>query len=173
VTYPDSLTTWRMTARAVTADTRLGATVARTTTTKDVIVRVATPRFLVEGDRADVPVVAHNYLPEARTVDLAVDKDGLAWTTPPPPAVRGEVASGGELLSSWSVTADRVGRASMTARAAAVPDEDAVQMTLPVLPFGLARERGTSGSAAPDQGSADRERSRLPSRRTRPRARCA
>lgn len=154
VTYPDSLTTWRLTARAVTADTRLGATVARTTTTKDVIVRVATPRFLVEGDRADVPVVAHNYLPDARTVDVAVVKEGLAWTVPPPAVVRGEVASGGELLSTWSVTADRVGRASMTARAATGPDEDAVQVTLPVLPFGLPRERGVSGALRQEASAA-------------------
>ena len=40
VTYPDALTTWRLTARAITEDTRAGTTVARTTTTKDLIVRV-------------------------------------------------------------------------------------------------------------------------------------
>ena len=50
ITYPDSLTTWRLTARAVTADTRAGVAVTRTTTTKDVIVRLAPPRFLTEGD---------------------------------------------------------------------------------------------------------------------------
>lgn len=146
LTYPDSLTTWRMTARAITPDTRAGATIARATTTKDVIVRVATPRFLVEGDRAEIPVVAHNYLPDARALDVAVEKAGLAWTTPPPASVRADVASGGEFLSSWAVTADRVGRASMTARATAGPDDDAMQATLPVLPFGLARERGVAGA---------------------------
>ena len=52
VTYPDSLTTWRLTARGATADTLVGAAVARTTTTKDLIARVVTPRFLTEGDEA-------------------------------------------------------------------------------------------------------------------------
>ena len=50
VTYPDALTTWRLTARGATADTRVGQAVARTTVTKDLIVRVITPRFLTEGD---------------------------------------------------------------------------------------------------------------------------
>ena len=50
VRYPDTLTTWRLTARAVTTDTRVGVGVARTTTTKDLIVRLVTPRFLTEGD---------------------------------------------------------------------------------------------------------------------------
>ncbi len=51
VTYPDALTTWRLTARGDHAPTpRAGSTLSRTTTTKDVILRVITPRFLTEGD---------------------------------------------------------------------------------------------------------------------------
>ena len=70
VPYPDALTTWRLTARAVTADTRVGAGVARTTTTKDLILRVVTPRFLTEGDSLDLPVIVHNYLPGEQAVTL-------------------------------------------------------------------------------------------------------
>ena len=66
VTYPDALTTWRLTARGATADTRVGQAVARTTVTKDLIVRVITPRFLTEGDEVVTPVIAHNYLPGAQ-----------------------------------------------------------------------------------------------------------
>ncbi len=76
VAYPDSLTTWRVTARAVTQDTRLGRPRPRTTTTKDVIVRVATPRFLTEGDTVSVPVVAHNYLPEPKAFEREADGHG-------------------------------------------------------------------------------------------------
>ncbi len=64
VTYPDALTTWRLTARAITEDTRAGSTIARTTTTKDLIVRVITPRFLTEGDEVVVPTMVHNYKTE-------------------------------------------------------------------------------------------------------------
>jgi len=40
LTYPDALTTWRLTARAVTLDTRVGAARAKTRTTKDLILRL-------------------------------------------------------------------------------------------------------------------------------------
>ena len=76
VTYPDALTTWRLTARGATADTRVGQAVARTTVTKDLIVRVITPRFLTEGDDVVTPVIAHNYLPGERAIDLTLTATG-------------------------------------------------------------------------------------------------
>ena len=45
-----TLTSWRLTVRAVTIATDVGAALAHTTTTKDLILRVVTPRFLTEGD---------------------------------------------------------------------------------------------------------------------------
>ena len=47
--YPDALTTWRLTARAITRDTKAGVAIARTTTTKDLIVRII--REVVEQAR--------------------------------------------------------------------------------------------------------------------------
>ena len=74
--YPDALTTWRLTARAVTRDTRAGTGVARTTTTKDLIVRVITPRFLTEGDEVVVPTIVHNYLEGAKDTNVTVRGEG-------------------------------------------------------------------------------------------------
>ena len=75
--YPDALTTWRLTARAVTRDTRAGAGIARTTTTKDLIVRVITPRFLTEGDEVVVPTIVHNYLEGAKDTSVTFAAKGL------------------------------------------------------------------------------------------------
>ena len=73
VTYPDALTTWRLTARGDhDGRTRRRRRVARTTVTKDLIVRVITPRFLAEGDEVGVPVITHNYLPDAKTVAVSL-----------------------------------------------------------------------------------------------------
>ena len=77
VDYPDSLTTWRLTVRAVTAATHVGATTTHSTTTKDLILRVVTPRFLTEGDRVTIPAVVHNYLPDQKTVAVSLEADGL------------------------------------------------------------------------------------------------
>lgn len=149
VSYPDSLTTWRVTARAVTEDTRLGATVARTTTTKDVIVRAATPRFLTEGDTVQVPVVAHNYLERDEPFEVALTATGVtASADTPTSALAVTIPARGEHRSEWGFTARAVGTARFTGTARAASDSDAVEMALPVLPYGLVRDQGTSGTLA-------------------------
>ncbi len=147
VTYPDALTTWRLTARGATADTRVGQAVARTTVTKDLIVRVITPRFLTEGDDVVTPVIAHNYLQGERAIDLALTATGMA-PAGVPDTTRVAVASGGEARLDWRFTARTAGRATVTGTATTSGDRDAVELSFPVLPFGLKREAGASGSLA-------------------------
>ncbi len=50
--FPDSLTTWRATVRAVTRDTLVGQVVAKVITRKNLILRLETPRFMDQGDTA-------------------------------------------------------------------------------------------------------------------------
>src|SRR5690606_34145778 len=116
VTYPDALTTWRLTARAITEDTRTGFTGARTTTTKDLIVRVVTPRFLTEGDALTLPTIVHNYQPEPRTASLEVRATGLQPVAQPPLSVTdASIASGAERRDDWRFTADEPGTAVVSA----------------------------------------------------------
>lgn len=158
VTYPDSLTTWRLTARAVTTKTELGSGVARTTTTKDLILRVTPPRFLTEGDEVTVPTIVHNYLPE--TKDVKVDFEAKGVTPAGAAAATNEssrtlqVAPNGEQRTDWTYRADKVGRATFTGVATAGADRDAVELSLPVLPYGLKRETSAVGSLT-DGGERD------------------
>ena len=147
VTYPDALTTWRLTARAITEDTRAGSAVARTTTTKDLIVRPVTTRFLTEGDEVVVPTVVHNYRPEARTASVVMKASGLE-AVGTHAAASGQVASGAERRDDWRFAARAVGTATVTATATTESDTDAVELPIPVLPFGIRRDVGTSGSIA-------------------------
>ena len=147
IKYPDALTTWRLTARAVTRDTKAGSSVARTTTTKDLIVRVITPRFLTEGDQVVVPTIAHNYLPDAKDVSVSFAAKGLEADPGAPPApTTGSIASSGERRNDWRLRASTVGTATVTATARTEGDADAVELPLPVLPYGLRRDVGASGA---------------------------
>lgn len=150
LTYPDALTTWRVTARAVTVDTLVGGTVGRTTVTKDLIVRVITPRFLTENDQVVIPTIVHNYLPSAKSIDVSMKAEGVATAAgqPAPQPQRIDVAQAGEARSDWRFTADRVGTAKFTATAVADTDADAVELSIPVQPFGLKRTAGAAGSLA-------------------------
>ena len=150
VSYPDSLTTWRATARAVTADTLAGWTMARTTVTKDLIMRVVTPRFLTEGDEVAVPTIVHNYLAAPTSVTVDLRAEGVSVPTgqaePKPEIV--DTTRTGEARTDWRFVADRAGTAVFTGTAAAGAERDAVEVSIPVLPFGLKRSVGASGSVA-------------------------
>jgi alpha-2-macroglobulin len=151
VTYPDALTTWRLTARGITGDSRVGASIARTTVTKDLIVRVITPRFLAEGDEVGVPVITHNYLPGEKQIDVTLAATGLTPKSGPAGAAPVSTAhvtlpSAGESRLDWRFTADTVGTATVTGKGITDADGDAVQLSLPVLPFGLRREVAKAGS---------------------------
>jgi uncharacterized protein YfaS (alpha-2-macroglobulin family) len=147
IKYPDALTTWRLTARAVTTDTLAGAAVARTTTTKDLIVRVITPRFLTEGDQVVLPTIVHNYLEQPKDTAIRFAAKGLqpaAGTSLD--AVSGSIAAGGERRDNWRFSATTTGTAVVTAAAKTDTDTDAVELSVPVLPYGLRREVGSSGT---------------------------
>jgi hypothetical protein len=146
VRVPDALTTWRATVRAITPDTRAGAGVGRVTVTKDVILRLATPRFLTEGDVLDLPVIAHNYHGEARVLAVSVRAEGVTPLEAPAGPLRGETPPGGEHRSTWRFRAERAGTATFAGELAARDDGDRLELTVPVLPFGLRREAGVSGS---------------------------
>ena len=145
VTYPDALTTWRLTARAITEDTRAGSTIARTTTTKDLIVRVITPRFLTEGDEVVVPTMVHNYKTEPRTASVSIEAAGLA-PVGTHAATSGSLTSGAERRDDWRFVAKAPGSATVTATAKTESDVDAVELPIPIVPFGIRREIGKSGS---------------------------
>ena len=145
VTYPDTLTTWRLTARAITEDTKAGATIARTTTTKDLIVRVITPRFLTEGDEVVVPTMVHNYQSASRTAAVSIEASGLQ-PVGTHAATTGTLASGAERRDDWTFAARAPGAATVTATARTESDVDSVELPIPVLPFGIRREAGSSGS---------------------------
>ncbi len=158
ITYPDTLTAWRVTARAVTTDTLVGWTTARTTVTKDLIVRVVTPRFLPEGDEVTVPAIVHNYLAAAKSATVALRADGVSLpkgqAEPRPQVV--DTTQSGEARTDWRFVADRVGTAVFTGSAAAGAERDAVEVSIPVLPFGLKRSLGAAGSVV-GQGDAKAE----------------
>jgi hypothetical protein len=66
----DSITTWRLTASAVTADGRLGAAQSSLKVFQPFFVDVNLPVALTRGDEIAVPVVLYNYLDTPQQVQL-------------------------------------------------------------------------------------------------------
>jgi uncharacterized protein YfaS (alpha-2-macroglobulin family) len=142
---PDSVTDWNVWVHAVTRDLRGGSAHRTTKSVKELMVRPYLPRFLREGDRAEIKVVVNNAGDESfsgaldlEILDPETDEDvrplfGLtgAATTGVPFTV--EPGGGANLTFPVTVPA-RVGTIAfkVTARAGAFSDGEL--RPLPVLP---------------------------------------
>lgn len=77
VTLPDNLTTWRMDARALTNDTRVGQITQDIKSTKPLLVMPQTPRFLVAGDQVSLGAAIHNNTAEDLDVTYSLQGSGV------------------------------------------------------------------------------------------------
>ena len=153
VPMPDNLTTWRLHAIACDPKTRVGEASIDVVTRKDLIVRLESPRFLVEKDLVYVSAIVHNYLKSAKktrvelkvtpqlkitnaisaAADLALDKPLKGptiyrrWVEVPPEK---------EVRVDFVCHAGSAGEATLLAKALTDEESDATEVKLPVLPFG-------------------------------------
>jgi alpha-2-macroglobulin len=153
LTFPDSLTTWRTTVHAITLDSKAGSAINRVLVRKNIIVRMGTPRFLRQGDEVTIPVIVHNYLDQAKQVQLSLDINGLDLVSGAPQSVM--VPSKGEGTVLWRVKASRIGTGRLLAKALTDEESDALELTFPVEPIGVPRTLNNSGVVAGNgQGNA-------------------
>ena len=139
---PDNLTTWRATARGVTADTRVGAAVERVVERKDVIIRVASPRFLTAGDTVTLSGIVHNYLKADKVTKITIDVGGARLLDAPTQTVT--IPSQGEYRVNWRVSAPASGDLKILAKALTDTESDALETGIPIVPRGLKNTRGDS-----------------------------
>ncbi len=71
-TFPDSLTTWAATARGSTANLAVGSGDTTAVTDKNLLVRLAAPRFFVERDRVTLSALVRNDLATAKRVTVSL-----------------------------------------------------------------------------------------------------
>src|SRR5262249_4973427 len=147
VPLPDNLTTWRATAKAVTADTKVGSSVAKVISRKNLILRLETPRFLTKGDTVTISGIVHNYLNADKTVKIGIDVSGAAKLLDQAERTI-TLAKQGEQRIDWRVSAGQIGDASLLAKALTDEESDAVELPLPVVPAGLRHTTGGTMTVA-------------------------
>lgn len=145
VNFPDSLTTWRATVRGVGPGERFGGAVLKTIVRKNLMVRLAVPRFFVEGDEVVISGIVHNYLPNAKKARVTVALEGLALASGEA-AQDVEVASRAEAKIDWRVKAQAVRQARVTAEALTDEESDALELDLPIYPPGIAVRHARGGT---------------------------
>ncbi len=157
VTYPDNLTTFRVTARGIDAKGRAGQGTGKTLVTKDVLARLILPPFLVKGDTATLSAVVNNTLDKPVNGNLEFELDGLQMLQGASRTPSGTVFAAsskntvynallqgfplnitalGRARVDLPVRADAAGTASVTAKATTDGGRDTIKLPLNVLPRG-------------------------------------
>lgn len=150
---PDSLTTWRATARAVTVSTEVGSAIGTVLCTKDLIIRPALPRFFMERDRVVIGASVHNYTSSPQRVRVSISAPALVADMRPTVLY---VGANSVQRVEWEVAPKAAGTAVVRMYAAAVappsdgtdPPSDAVEVQVPVLPHGLEYVDSHAGEVA-------------------------
>jgi len=142
--FPDSLTAWRATARGITADSKVGSAVEKVIVRKNVMVRLVVPRFFRQGDEVTISAIVHNYLPQAKTARVSMDLKGLTVVQGATKDV--SVPSKGDVKVDWRVKADNVLESTVLTKALTNEESDAMELTLPVIPYGVKMGMPFSGS---------------------------
>lgn len=143
--FPDNLTQWRLTARAISLADTVGQATQTVTTTLPVIARLSTPRFLVRGDEATLRVIGQNNLGQNQTGQLQLEATGLSLLTPP--TTPAQLPAGGRAAAGYLVRAQQSGTATLEASALTPAASDALRTQLPIFPKGLKQELGWAGQS--------------------------
>jgi hypothetical protein len=141
----DSITTWRLSASAVSSDGRLGAKQMKMKVFQPFFVDLDLPVSLTRGDEVGVPVVVYNYLDKPQTVTLTVaEGDWFSLTGAAEQKI--EIEPGPPRMTRFTLKVNRVGTHRLRVTAIAGEVSDAIEREIDVEPDGTRVEMVHSGS---------------------------
>jgi alpha-2-macroglobulin len=142
--FPDAITQWRATARAITMDTRGGVGKGFAVVRKNVILRPSLPRFLREGDEVTLSGVVHNYLSESVGGTARLVARGLELLDGAERPL--SIGPRGEQVVQFRVRPSGAAQANVVMMAETKQESDGVELVLPVQGVGALRELSKAGS---------------------------
>ena len=154
ITMPENLTGWKMRAWSISSGTRVGEGETIVTTRKDLLVRLQSPRFFTQNDEVILSANVHNYLKDAKTVEVSLELDGNVLKAQSPTTIKVPISPNGEKRVDWKVKVVNEGRAIVRVKGITDVESDAMEMSFPAYVHGMARTESFSGAIRPNQESA-------------------
>jgi hypothetical protein len=151
VQFPDNLTRWRLTARAVTDDTRVAEVKSETATRIDILIRAAVPRFVRERDILDIPTISHNRLSREISANVSLKIDGLEKTAGADASAK--IGPSGQFANDYRFKASFPGEAKFRAEILSKDGSDALEGNVSVLQHGVEKVSYLAGSVGPATGN--------------------
>ncbi len=101
VVLPDNLTTWQLLARGLSADAKVGEGISEVITTKPLLVRPVTPRFVVTGDQVQLAAVVHNNTDGPIEAVVGLTASGFELADPAAAQQTVTLPAGGSARVNW------------------------------------------------------------------------
>jgi uncharacterized protein YfaS (alpha-2-macroglobulin family) len=143
VALPDSLTTWRATARGISLNNKVGEAVYEFIVGKDLLVRLITPRFMTERDELFITGIVHNYLKTDKRVVMELTAKGVKMLSEAKNTYT--VAQKAQKKVDWQIIAQAAGKAEFILKGLTNEQSDAIKLTIPVLPHGTEKFEAKAG----------------------------
>ncbi len=102
LTLPDNLTTWEIDTRGLTKDTKVGQARVRVLTSKELLIRPQTPRFLVTGDHAELAAMVNNTTSQALDATVSLQALGLTLDDPALAEQKVNIPANGRVRVAWT-----------------------------------------------------------------------
>lgn len=114
IPLPDSLTTWRLSSKAVSDDSLVGQTSVDVIVSLPLLLRPVTPRFFTVGDVAFVGTIVNNNSDATIEATVSLEATGLTLADAVEQVVT--IPAGGQQLVRWQATVQDVSNADLTFR---------------------------------------------------------
>ncbi|MFO1463331.1 MAG: MG2 domain-containing protein [bacterium] len=137
-TLPDNLTTWRATVVAHTPATEVGQQINKVISSKELIARIATPRFFTERDQVRLKAILNNYTDKPQNLRVSLGVEGVDFANPKdgePTNVT--IEPKGVASFEFTVLPKQAGTAKIQLLAKNDQVSDGVELKIPVLPHGI------------------------------------
>jgi hypothetical protein len=145
VTFPDSLTSWRASARAASAGSQFGWSNITVQTHQPLICRLQAPRFFTVGDIVTISSVVNNNTDQALTVQPDLELGGVLAHVRLEPAAKLTVPPNGEARADWVINITEAGEAKLKVSARGGKLADAMEKTFTVYAHGIEKFLAKSG----------------------------
>lgn len=158
VSFPDTTSRWKATARAASSTADFGSASATAPTRQPLIVRLQAPRFFVVGDELTISAVINNNSDAVVTarIDQAINGlevretrvEGRALAPDAPRQL--EIPANGSARVDYFVAVRRAGEARVTVTARAGSESDGMEKAYPIFEHGIEKHLVNSGKVRGD-----------------------
>ena len=145
---PDSLTSWKIVARAINNNTKVGSGSAGFETRRPLLIRLQTPRFLMMGDKVVLSAIVNNQTDAPVRAQVSIASDQLRWHASSDLKQTVNIPAYGEHRIDWAnVMALSSGEIKLKAVVLTPDDSDAVEVKLNAFERGLEQFLAWSGKS--------------------------